>query len=87
MTHPCGSVCLAVNAANFPALSQWGTKSLGTIPSAYRPPVQVGTMGFFATNSSQVLGTVVVGVNGAVVFTAYRACDAGSITCNLSWCV
>lgn len=87
MTHPCGSVCLAVNAANFPALSQWGTQSLGTVPEAYRPPVQVGTMGYFATNSGQVLGTVVVGVNGAVVFTAYQACDAGSITCNLSWCV
>lgn len=87
MTHPCGAVCLAVNAVAFPALSQWGTKSLGTVPSAYRPPVQVGTMGYFATYSGQVLGTVVVGVNGAVVFTAYRACDAGSITCNLSWCV
>ena len=87
MTHPCGAVCLAVNAVAFPALAQWGTKSLGTVPAAYRPPVQVGCMGYFATSDGQVLGTVVVGTNGAVTFTAYNQCSAGQATCNLSWCV
>lgn len=87
MTHPCGAVCLAVNAVAFPALSQWGTHSMGTVPAAYRPPVQVGCMGYFATSDGQVLGTVVVGTNGAVTFTAYNQCSAGQATCNLSWCV
>ena len=87
MTHPCGSVCLAVNAVAFPALSQWGTHPMGTVPAAYRPKVQVGCMGMFATSDGQVLGTVVVGTNGAVTFTAYNACSAGKATCNLSWCV
>lgn len=87
MTHPCGAVCLAVNAVAFPALAQWGTHSMGTVPAAYRPPVQVGCMGYFATSDGQVLGTVVVGTNGAVTFTAYNACSAGQVTCNLSWCV
>lgn len=87
MTHPCGAVCLAVNAVAFPALAQWGTHSMGTVPAAYRPPVQVGCMGYFATSDGQVLGTVVVGTNGAVTFTAYNACSAGQATCNLSWCV
>lgn len=87
MTHPCGAVCLAVNAVAFPALSQWGTHSMGTVPAAYRPKVQVGCMGYFATIDGQVLGTVVVGTNGAVTFTAYNACSAGKATCNLSWCV
>lgn len=87
MTHPCGAVCLAVNAVAFPALSQWRTHSMGTVPAAYRPKVQVGQMGMFATSDGQVLGTVVVGTNGAVTFTAYNACSAGKATCNLSWCV
>lgn len=87
MTHPCGAVCLAVNAVAFPALSQWGTHSMGTVPAAYRPKVQVGCMGYFATSDGQVLGTVVVGTNGAVTFTAYNQCSAGQATCNLSWCV
>lgn len=87
MTHPCGAVCLAVNAVAFPALAQWGTHSMGTVPAAYRPPVQVGCMGCFATIDGQVLGSVVVGTNGAVTFTAYNACSAGKATCNLSWCV
>lgn len=87
MTHPCGAVCLAVNAVAFPALAQWGTHSMGTVPAAYRPPVQVGCMGYFATSDGQVLGTVVVGTNGSVTFTAYNACSAGQATCNLSWCV
>lgn len=87
MTHPCGAVCLAINAVAFPALVQWGTRSMGTVPAAYRPKVQVGQMGMFATNDSQVLGSVVVGTNGAVTFTAYNACSAGKVTCNLSWCV
>lgn len=87
MTHPCGAVCLAVNAVAFPALAQWGTRSMGTVPAAYRPPVQVGCMGYFATIDGQVLGTMVVGTNGAVTFTAYNACSAGKATCNLSWCV
>lgn len=87
MTHPCGAVCLAVNAVAFPALSQWGTHSMGTVPAAYRPPVQVGCMGMFATIDGQVLGSVVVGTNGAVTFTAYNQCSAGKATCNLSWCV
>lgn len=87
MTHPCGSVCLAVNAVAFPALAQWGTHSMGTVPAAYRPKVQVGQMGMFATSDGQVLGSVVVGTNGAVTFTAYNQCSAGQATCNLSWCV
>ena len=87
MTHPCGAVCLAVNAVAFPALSQWGTHSMGTVPAAYRPKVQVGQMGMFATSDGQVLGSVVVGTSGAVTFTAYNACSAGQATCNLSWCV
>ena len=87
MTHPCGAVCLAVNAVAFPALAQWGTHSMGTVPAAYRPKVQVGCMGMFATSDSQVLGSVVVGTSGAVTFTAYNACSAGKATCNLSWCV
>ena len=87
MTHPCGAVCLAVNAVAFPALAQWGTHSMGTVPAAYRPKVQVGCMGSFATSDSQVLGSVVVGTSGAVTFTAYNACSAGQATCNLSWCV
>ena len=44
-------------------------------------------MGYFATSDGQVLGTVVVGTNGAVTFTAYNQCSAGQATCNLSWCV
>ena len=87
MTHPCGAVCLAVNAVAFPALSQWGTHSMGTVPAAYRPKVQVGQMGMFATIDGQVLGSVVVGTSGAVTFTTYNACSAGQATCNLSWCV
>ena len=87
MTHPCGAVCLAVNAVAFPALSQWGTHSMGTVPAAYRPKLQVGCMGMFATSDGQVLGSVVVGTNGAVTFTAYNQCSAGQATCNLSWCV